>query len=200
MWQNICREVQVYEAFFFLARLSLHAYFNSHKNPFTFCRVWSVGVMTQIGEKPKYSKENLSSATQSTSSLTRAYLGIRINLSSKSYMKIQLMFTEITVRVYYTRKHHPATSVQGTNCLGAFSKLRKTTVSVVMCLCLSVRPPVRPHGTTRSLWTNIHEILYLKIFWKSVERIRVSLKADKNNGYFAWRRMYIYDSMSMNSS
>jgi len=118
--------------------------------------------MTQIGEKPKYYKENLPIATQSTSSLTRTDLGIRINLSSKSYMKIRLMLTQITVRVYYTRKHHPATSVQGSNCLGAFSKLRKATVSLIMCLCLCLS--VRPHGTTRSLCTNINEISYLKIF------------------------------------
>ena len=70
--------------------------------------------MTQVGEKPKYCKENLSSATQSTSSLTRTDLVLRIHLSSKSYMKIQLMLTEITVRVCY--KHHPAISAQGSNC------------------------------------------------------------------------------------
>jgi len=31
-------------------------------------------------------------------------------------------------------------------------------------------------------WTDFHEI-YLKIFRKSVEKIQVSLKSDKNNGY-----------------
>jgi len=35
-----------------------------------------------------------------------------------------------------------------------------------------------------SHWTDFHEILYLIIFRKSVEKIRVSLKFDKNNGYF----------------
>jgi hypothetical protein len=65
--------------------------------------------MTLTGKKPKYSKVNLCSATLSTSDLTQTDLGIRIHLSSKSHMKIQLMLTEITVRVYY--KHHPAISV-----------------------------------------------------------------------------------------
>jgi hypothetical protein len=92
--------------------------------------------MTLTGEKPKYSKVNLSSATLSTSDFTQTDLGIRIHLSYKSYMKIQLMPTEITVRVYY--KHHPANSVQGSNCLGAFVKLRKATISFAMSLCLSV--------------------------------------------------------------
>ena len=34
-------------------------------------------------------------------------------------------------------------------------------------------------------WTDFHEISYLSIFRKSVEEIQVSLKSDKNNGYFA---------------
>jgi hypothetical protein len=34
---------------------------------------------------------------------------------------------------------------------------------------------------------------YLSIFFKSVEKIQVSLKSDKNNGYFTWKPMYIYD-------
>jgi len=33
--------------------------------------------------------------------------------------------------------------------LGVFAKLRKETISFVMSVCLSVRPSVRPHGTTR---------------------------------------------------
>jgi hypothetical protein len=33
-----------------------------------------------------------------------------------------------------------------------------------------------------SLWTNFHEIWYLRIFRKSVEKIQVSLKSDKNKG------------------
>jgi small-conductance mechanosensitive channel len=41
-------------------------------------------------------------------------------------------------------------------------------------------------------WTYVHEIFYLNIFRKSVEKISVSLKFDKNNGRFTWRRMYLY--------
>jgi len=33
-----------------------------------------------------------------------------------------------------------------------------------------------------------------------VEKIQVSLKSDKNNGYFTLRPMYIYDNISLNSS
>jgi hypothetical protein len=39
--------------------------------------------------------------------------------------------------------------------------------------------------------------IYIK---KSVEKIQVWLKSDKNNGYFTWRPTYIYDIISQNSS
>ena len=38
-----------------------------------------------------------------------------------------------------------------------------------------------------SHWTGFHEILYLSFFRKSVGKFWVSLKSDRNNGYFAWR-------------
>jgi hypothetical protein len=47
---------------------------------------------------------------------------------------------------------------------------------------------------------NFDEILYLCIFLKSVEKIQASLRANKNNGYFTWRPMYIYDNILLNSS
>jgi hypothetical protein len=35
-----------------------------------------------------------------------------------------------------------------------------------------------------SHWTDFHEILHPSIFGKTVEKIKVSLKLDKNNGHF----------------
>ena len=49
----------------------------------------------------------------------------------------------------------------------------------------SVRPSVRMEQLG-SLWTDFHEISYLRVFRKSVEKIQVSLKSDKNNEYFTW--------------
>jgi hypothetical protein len=49
-------------------------------------------------------------------------------------------------------------------------------------------------------WTDVHEILYLSTFRKSVEKIQVSLKTDKINGYFTWKRLYIFDNISLYSS
>jgi hypothetical protein len=43
-----------------------------------------------------------------------------------------------------------------------------------------------------SLWTDFfNEIWYAIIFRKSVEKITVWLKSDKNNRYFTWKSMYI---------
>jgi hypothetical protein len=46
---------------------------------------------------------------------------------------------------------------------------------------------------------DFRDIWYLSIFRKSVEKIQVLLKNDKNNKHFIWRPMYNYD-ISLNSS
>jgi hypothetical protein len=79
--------------------------------------------------------------------------------------------------------------------LGVFSKLRKATISFVM----SVRPSVRMKQLG-SHWTDFNEIWNLKIFRKSVQKIQVSLKSDKTEGYFTWRPIYICDHISLISS
>jgi len=54
--------------------------------------------------------------------------------------------------------------------LGAFAKLRKATI--VMSVCPSVRPSLRMKKLG-SHWTEFHEILYLSIFRKTIEKIQV---------------------------
>jgi len=51
-----------------------------------------------------------------------------------------------------------------------------------------------------SYWTDFHYILFLNILPRSVEKIQVSLKSDKNNGYFTWRPIYIFEHSSLSSS
>jgi len=46
---------------------------------------------------------------------------------------------------------------------------------------LSVRPSVRMEQLG-SHWTDFHEIWYLSMIRKTVQKIQVSLKADKNDG------------------
>jgi len=60
---------------------------------------------------------------------------------------------------------------------------------LLLHVCPSSRPSVcmEQHG---SHWTDFHDILYLRIFRKPVEKIQLSLKSDKNNGYFTWRPIY----------
>ena len=65
--------------------------------------------------------------------------------------------------------------------LGKFAKLRKTTISVVMSVRLRLSVRMKQLG---SRWTDFHEIVHLRIFRKSAEKIQISLKFYENNGYF----------------
>jgi hypothetical protein len=79
--------------------------------------------------------------------------------------------------------------------LGGFAKLRKATIRFVMSVRLSVcMEQLGPY------WKDFSEIWYLRVFWKSVEKLQVSLKSDKNSEFFTWRPMYIFDHISLSSS
>jgi hypothetical protein len=71
--------------------------------------------------------------------------------------------------------------------LFAFAKFRKATIRLVMSVRLSLRM-----DKLSSHWTDFHYIWYFRIFLKSVEKIQVSLKSDKNNGHFTWRPIHIF--------
>ena len=49
-------------------------------------------------------------------------------------------------------------------------------------------------------WTYLKKKMYLRIFRKSVDKVQVSLKSDKNNWYFTWRSLYILYRISLSSS
>ena len=59
------------------------------------------------------------------------------------------------------------------------TKVDFMSVPKIASSCLSVR--MEQLG---SHWMDIHEILYFRILRKSFLRIQVSLKSDKNKGYF----------------
>jgi hypothetical protein len=64
--------------------------------------------------------------------------------------------------------------------LGSFASLWKAIISFVMSVC--------PHGTTRLPLDGFGlNLIFGFFFRKSVDKIQVSLKSDKNNGYFMWR-------------
>jgi len=78
--------------------------------------------------------------------------------------------------------------------LGSFAKLRKAAVWFAMSVCLSIRP----HGTA---WIPLNGFSWklLSTFLKFVEKVEISLKSDKNNGYFAWRPIYVFDHISLSA-
>ena len=51
-----------------------------------------------------------------------------------------------------------------------------------MFVCMSVRLSVSMDQLD-SHWTDFYDLLYPSIFGKSVAKIQVSLKSDKNDGY-----------------
>jgi hypothetical protein len=83
--------------------------------------------------------------------------------------------------------------------LSLFRRVRKIAESDLPSSRPSVRLSVRMEQL-HSHWTDFHEIQYLRLFRKSVEKIQVSSKSDKNNGYFTRRGFHIYDNISSSSS
>jgi hypothetical protein len=65
--------------------------------------------------------------------------------------------------------------------------------------CFSIRPSARMQqlGCRR---TDSYEIWHLMIFRKSVQKIKVLLKSDKNIGYVKWRPTYVFDHIAFSSS
>jgi hypothetical protein len=85
-------------------------------------------------------------------------------------------------------------------------KTAKATIGFVMSVCLSIRLCLSVCLSYLSAWNNSAPTgrIFIKFdTWiflrKSVEKIQVWLKFDKNNGHFTWKPMYIYDT-TLNSS
>ena len=76
---------------------------------------------------------------------------------------------------------------------GAFAKLRKATIEPRHA-CLSAYPSVL-RVQLGCHWTDFHEIWFLIIFRKLGEKIQVSLRFEKSNGYVTWRLIYIFDHL-----
>ena len=70
--------------------------------------------------------------------------------------------------------------------VGVFAKSQKVTIS----FGLSVKQ-------LGSHWTDFDKILFWIFFRSPVEKVRVSLQSDKNNGYFTWTRFHNYDNIWM---
>jgi hypothetical protein len=77
------------------------------------------------------------------------------------------------IKLVFIIDRQDVSSEAETKFLVAFIVLRKA-ISFVLS--------VRPRGTARLHWTDMYKILYLSIFRKSVEKIKISLKLDTING------------------
>ena len=78
-------------------------------------------------------------------------------------------------------------------------------LSVCLSVCpsvyLSVCPSVCPYGTTQLSLDGFSWNLISEYFYENLSRnLEFTLKSDKNNGYFTWRTVYIYDSIVPNYS
>ena len=76
--------------------------------------------------------------------------------------------------------------------LGAFAKLQNATISVVMPVCSSVRPSIRPHGTPR---LPLHRFSWHFVFEYFSKH--VLLTSDRNKGVFTLTP--IYEGWNFNS-
>jgi hypothetical protein len=66
--------------------------------------------------------------------------------------------------------------------VGTTAELQKASITIV---CLYLCPPVRPSVRMEQLGaqlTDFHEIRYLNIFQKSIQKIQILIPSDKNNG------------------
>jgi len=79
--------------------------------------------------------------------------------------------------------------------LGEFAKLWKATISFVLSVCPSVRPFTWIQ--LGSHWADFHEIWYFSIFRNPVQKIQVSLRTYKRNGYFTRIPTYTFDHISL---
>jgi hypothetical protein len=68
-----------------------------------------------------------------------------------------------------------------------------------MSVCSFVHPPICIENLG-SRWMDFYEIRYLRTFRKSVHKIQVSLKFNKNIPCFTRRPIYVYDHMSLKCS
>jgi hypothetical protein len=107
-----------------------------------------------------------------------------------------LMLFAVSAHVMFmcgTYRYHMNVCRLCTEFLGVFSKFQNATANFVMSVHL--------------LWQNLAPTGWILMkfdnwvfFWKSVTKIEVLLKSDKNSSYFTGRPMYVYGNILLDSS
>jgi hypothetical protein len=105
--------------------------------------------------------------------------------------------SKFTSICFWAQTYFVTVCSSGFHFLSVFAKLRKAFISFVVSVRLAVH--MEQIGLQE---VDFHEIRYLSFFFfrKSVEKIQVLLKSEKNIGYFTCRRFYINVNISQNSS
>jgi len=85
----------------------------------------------------------------------------------------------------------PASFREMPSIFGPFSQFCEKWLSALSCLPIRVEQL----GFHR---TYFHQIWYLSITRESVEKVQIWLKSDKNNKYFTWIPLYMYENVSLN--
>ena len=110
-------------------------------------------------------------------------------------LKYWLFLLKHPVYIYQSAKDWKINHSAGNYSRDAYAELKNSTISLVMADRLPGWNSCAPNGRIF-----LNGIWYLRIFRKSVEKISVSLKSDKNNGHIPRRPMYIYDNISFDFS
>ena len=112
----------------------------------------------------------------------------------------KIVFRTCSVNTYGTCFVFDANQDYLSTFVGAFAKLRNTTVSFVAF----VRPSVRVLWAWNNAAPTVRVLTKFYFwgffFWKFVEKIQISFKSDRNNGHVTWRPTYIYDNIFLNCS
>jgi len=108
-----------------------------------------------------------------------------VSLLAERNARAKKNFQSRAAKTFLTVGHSGTSDLakQNAGFLCAFAKLRKATIRFVTSVSLYVRLSVRMEQLG-SHWTDFRGARYLSTFRKSAEKIQVSLKSEKNNGYF----------------
>jgi hypothetical protein len=111
-------------------------------------------------------------------SICGLFLTHNLSLTSTVCVEIVVVSSDCSFCVHRRSSSHSCKSHQF---FGAFAKFRKTIISFILSACPYLRP---------SAWSNsapsgsVLMKFDMSIFRKYFEKIQVSLKSDKSNGYF----------------
>jgi len=147
---------------------------------------------------PTWSTENTQSTPVNATLLQFKWKCGYLNMSSGRFLNLPLVCTIVEIIDYIQQTHKLLQKLESGGggdwvtesifwFLSAFAKLWKVIITFIVSVCPSAWNDLALTG-----W--IFMKFYIWVFFESLSRkFQVSLKADKNNWYFIWRPIYIFD-------